>query len=180
MPPGLRTALRGCRSPRRSGVPFPAGCPRRRPAGTPPAPGCRRPAGRQRQLPACTAADELADAEAQLCAAEEAAVVLDRVFLHQAAAVVFYPERDARLFLFQAHPHPAACIAGPQRVGDEVEQQLFGLIGDAHDGAVLDAPALRRQRYFQRPLDVRGKTPRLFQQTAQVQRLQLAQLFISS
>ena len=72
----------------------------------------------------------------------------------------------------------AACIAGPQRVGDEVEQQLFGLIGDAHDGAVLDAPALRRERYFQRPLDVRGKTPRLFQQTAQVQRLQLAQLFI--
>ena len=45
VPPGLRTALRGCRSPRRSGVPFPAGCPRRRPAGTPPAPGCRRPAG---------------------------------------------------------------------------------------------------------------------------------------
>ena len=28
VPPGLRTALRGCRSPRRSGVPFPAGCPR--------------------------------------------------------------------------------------------------------------------------------------------------------
>ena len=93
--------------------------------------------------------DELADAEAQLCAAEEAAVVLDGVFLHQAAAVVFHPERDARLFLFQAHPHPAACIAGPQRVGDEVEQQLFGLIGNAHDGAVLDAPALRRERYFQ-------------------------------
>ena len=42
----------------------------------------------------------------------------------------FYPERDARLFLFQAHPHHAACIAGPQRVGDEVEQQLFGLIGE--------------------------------------------------
>ena len=141
-------------------------------------PGAAARPGRQRQLPACTAADELADAEAQLCAAEEAAVVLDGVFLHQAAAVVFYPERDARLFLFQAHPHPAACIAGPQRVGDEVEQQLFGLIGDAHDGAVLDAPALRRERYFQRPLDVRGQTPRLFQQTAQVQRLQLAQLFI--
>ena len=45
VPPGLRTALRGCRFPRWSGVPFPAGCPRRRPAGTPPAPGCRRPAG---------------------------------------------------------------------------------------------------------------------------------------
>ena len=45
VPPGLRTALRGCRSPRRSGAPFPAGCPRRRPAGTPPTPGCRRPAG---------------------------------------------------------------------------------------------------------------------------------------
>ena len=59
-----------------------------------------------------------------------------------------------------------------------MEQQLFGLIGDAHDGAVLDAPALRRERYFQRPLDVRGQTARLFQQTAQVQRLQLAQLFI--
>ena len=42
-------------------------------------------------VPACTAADELADAETQLCAAEEAAVVLDGVFLHQAAAVVFYP-----------------------------------------------------------------------------------------
>ena len=89
-----------------------------------------------------------------------------------------YTLRDARLFLFQAHPHPAACIAGPQRVGDEVEQQLFGLIGDPHDGAVLDAPAPRRERYFQRPLDVRGQTARLFQQTAQVQRLQLAQLFI--
>ena len=37
VPPGLRTALRGCRSPRWSGVPFPAG--------SPPAPGCRRPDG---------------------------------------------------------------------------------------------------------------------------------------
>ena len=45
VPPGLRTALRGCRSPRWSGVPFPAGCPRRRPAETPPALGCRRPDG---------------------------------------------------------------------------------------------------------------------------------------
>ena len=45
VPPGLRTALHGCRFPRRNGVPFTAGCPRRRPAGTQPAPGYRRPAG---------------------------------------------------------------------------------------------------------------------------------------
>ena len=100
------------------------------------------------QAPAHAAAALAAEQQAQLCAAQKAAPVLQPCILacfRQAAAIIHHRQLPEAFAAAQHQPHFAARTAGPQGIREQMQAQQFGIIAVRHDPAGCPAAIVQRQ-----------------------------------